>query len=794
MNLTEFAGWLLAVTLLVLGSGGSATASSDTTSPITPASTSQAANNGFKGLIGKQIRDSKPHWDKRVTAKPGSPNILLILLDDVGFADWGPFGAEIDTPNLDQLAAHGLRYNNFTTTAVCSPSRAALLTGLNHHSAGLGWLANMDTGFPGYRGEIHKNAVTLPEVLKENGYSTMMVGKWHLTNSDHLSVVGPYDSWPTQRGFERFWGYLDGETNQWMPAYLYRGNEVIEVPRDGSFYFPDAMTNTAIQMLKDQRAASRSKPFFLYYSTAAAHAPHHTKPEDRAKYRGAYDQGYDLIRAGRLSRQKALGIAPENTELAPYNPGVKPWNTLATDEKRVSARLQENYAAFIDNTDQQIGRLIAYLRDAGELDNTLIILTSDNGASKEAGTAGTTMATRYLHGIPDTTEKNLEDYENIGGPNSHPNYPHGWMQASNTPFKYSKATTHGGGVRAPLIIYWPEKIIGKGIRTQFHHINDLAPTILEAASITPPAKYKGQKVKPIEGTSMAYTFTVGRSPDRKTEQYYELAANRAYVSDGWKIVTYLPRNQAYDSVPWELYNLKQDFSEAHNLADRYPEKVKALEAKWWAAAERYDVLPIDDRPIMEKGRGAMALVENIGFKQFVYSPGISTIHNIHAPILTGRAFSITAEFDRSSDKEEGVIVAQGGYDVGYTFFVQNNRLHYEVNIGGYRTVLKSTGELPAGKITVRAIFKLGPQAQGSMAKENNQETDGDFSAHSLPRGTLSLYINDKPSGAGHFAPPVPFNTWEGLDVGRDQSTPVSKAYAVPFTFEGRLDKVVYDIH
>lgn len=751
-----------------------------------------AASSQFTGEVGDTIHTLEPHWNTPVSAKYDSPNILIIMLDDVGFADLGAFGSEIQTPNIDELAANGLLYNNFTTTAVCSPSRAALLTGLNHHSAGVGWLANMDTGFPGYRGEIHPNAITLPEVLKENGYSTMMIGKWHLINSDHLSSIGPFDAWPTQRGFERYWGFLDGEANQWMPAYLYSGNELIEVPQDGSFYFPDAMTDMAIQMLKDHRATSRTKPFFLYYSTGAAHAPHHTKPEDRAKYFGAYEQGYDAVRAARLARQRELGIVPANTQLTGYYPGVTNWDELSADDQKVSKRLQENYAAFIDNTDQQIGRLVRYLKEAGEIENTIIVLLSDNGASKETSIQGTTMATRYLHGIPDSTEKNLEDYDMIGGPETHPNYPLGWMQVSNTPFQYAKATTHGGGVRDPLIIHWPAKITDKGaIRRQFHHINDLMPTVLEAVGVKMPTSYKGLTPKPLEGVSMLYSFQDGEAPDEKTEQYYELAGNRAYVSDSWKIVTYVPRGQSYDSVPWELYNLREDFSESNNLADKYPDKVKELEKKWFAAAKRYDVLPIDDRPIMEKGRGAMALIENVRYRHFEYEPGMSTIHNIQAPILTGRSFSITAKIDGFKEAQEGVLVALGGYDVGYSLFVQEGRLHYETNIGGYRTKLYSSGKLPSGQVEVQVHFAIGKAGHDTAHK---QQTDGDFSAHELPQGELTLLVNGKVVGSKHFAPPVPFNVWEGLDIGRDLRTPVSKAYSSPFKFQGELVNVIFEIH
>jgi len=757
--------------------------------------TGTTGNSDFQGITAKHISDATPHWVAPATAKPESPNVLVILLDDAGFSDFGSFGAEIDTPNIDQLATNGLRYNNFTTTAVCSPSRAALLTGLNHHSAGVGWLANMDTGFPGYRGEIHPNAVTLPEVLKENGYNTLMVGKWHLINSNHLSVAGPYDAWPTQRGFERYWGFLDGESNQFTPAYLYAGNEVIQTELPEDFYLPRAMTDKAIQMLKDQRAVSRDKPFFLYYASGGPHAPHHTLPEDRAKYRGKYDQGYDTIRAKRLAKQKALGVAPDNTVLTGYYPGVTPWKSLGDDDRKVSARLQENFAAYVDQLDQQIGRLVDYLRESGELDNTLIIVTSDNGGSKESGVPGTTMATRYLHGIPDTTEKNLEDFELIGGPDSHPNYPSGWMQVSNTPFQYAKATTHGGGVRAPLVIHWPAGIKKEekgAVRSQFHHINDLMPTILEAAGIEHPHQYRGRTVKPMEGISMAYTFSDGDSSSRKLNQYYELAANRAFIEDGWKIVTYVPRNQPYNSMPWELYNLNEDFSEAHNLADQYPEKVQELEAKWWAAAERYDVLPIDDRPIMKKGAASMKRKKNLRYKHFSYQPGINTVHNIQAPTLIGQPFSISAKLTRGERDQEGVIVAQGGYDVGYTLFVKDNRLHYEVNIGGYRNTLVSTRELPTGKVTLQVSFKPGKPHEGTA--KSTAETDGDFSARHLPQGTITLYMDDKAIGAKHFAPPVPFNSWEGLDIGLDRRTSVSKAYQAPFAFEGEIESVDYNIH
>ncbi|MFT5481386.1 MAG: arylsulfatase A-like enzyme [Halieaceae bacterium] len=746
-----------------------------------------------EGAKPTSSRYAEPVWEQEPSAPESAPNVLVIILDDTGFADFGAFGSEINTPGIDRLSAEGLRYNNFTTTAVCSPSRAALLTGLNHHSAGVGWLANMNSGFPGYRGEIRSDVMTLPEVLRENGYNTFMVGKWHLTNSAHLSAAGPFDSWPMQRGFEQFWGILDGESNQWNPAYVYEGNRVIDVPQDGSFYFPDAITEQAIDMLRAQRAASRSKPFFLYYATTATHAPHHTLPRDREKYRGRYDEGYDVIRSKRLAKQKALGIVPENTELTPHYPKVKPWSELADDERLVSARLQENYAAYLDNTDQQIGKLIAYLEESGELDNTIIVVTSDNGASKETGTVGTTMATRYFNGIADTTEKNMRDIDKIGGPETHPNYPHGWLQVSNTPFKLAKATTHGGGVRDPLIIHWPQGIEEGGeIRPQFHHINDITPTILEAIGIDMPASFRGESLRPIEGTSMAYTFNESPHKSRKTEQYYELEANRAYVADGWKIVTRIKPGQPYDSVDWELYNLNEDFSENNNLAAQFPEKVKVLEKKWWEAAERYNVLPIHDEPIIKRAFRSLARMGSVNYKRYDYNPGADTIHNIHAPLLYGRNFTLVANADRDSTEQEGVLAAMGGYDVGYTFFIKDNHLYYGANIGGEYTQVRSSQPLPKGRIELQAKFSRDENDKQSE-KNGEASSDGSFSHRGLRTGKMTLLVDGKVIGSAPFLRPVPKSTWEGLDIGRDQRTAVSKEYRAPFPFQGTLESVHYRI-
>jgi arylsulfatase len=758
--------------VVCLACAGWGRTSPESTAAAPPASLAADARS-FAGRIERGVRESTPAWEASRRAPAGSPNVVIVLADDLGFADLGSFGSEIATPNIDRLAAAGLRYRNFSVTGVCSPTRAALLTGLNHHSAGVGWLANMDGGYPGYRGEIAADVPTLAEILRDAGYSTLMLGKWHLTHSDHMSVAGPFDSWPIGRGFERFWGYLDGETNHWMPPFLWSGNEIVQPPDDGSFFFPDAMTDRAIEMLRDLRAADPDKPFFLYYAPHVAHAPHHTKPEDRARYRGAYDRGWDALRAERLARQQQLGIAPDNARLAPYYPGVRPWDELAPDERRMAARLQENYAAFVDNLDQNLGRLIDWLERRGELENTLFIVTSDNGASREVAGIGSWNALQYYHGISSTLEDNLAHYEEIGDAGTHPHYPHGWMQVSNTPFRWAKTMTHGGGVRAPLIVSWPARIRTAGeIRAQLHHVIDLAPTVLEAAGVDPPSARHGRPARPMEGVSLVYSFDAAGAPSRRREQYYEMEGHRGYVADGWKIVTHRDPDQAWDDPAWELYHLEQDFAEYDDLAGQHPEKVAELEAKWWRAAERYQVLPVDDRSPMERGRTSFARMRSFGRKRFVYEPGTNTVDRIRAPLLAGRSFTVTARVARRSAGEDGVLVALGDRASGFAFFVQHDRLHWLVNRAGYELGISSPDTIPAPASELAFEFERGADGRGGVAR---LRVDGALLAEqSLPTA-------------------VPSMSWEGLDIGRDLRLPVTPRYAAPFAFEGDLEEVTFEI-
>ena len=728
-----------------------------------------ASGSDFAGYIGRDVRDSTPHHLEETRAPENAPNVVVILVDDMGYADLGAYGSEIDTPAIDRLAASGLRYRSFTVTSICSPTRASLLTGLNHHSVGTGWLAEHDYGYPGYRGEPSRNALFLSEILGDAGYATMMVGKWHLTRLSKSGRFGPHDSWPTGRGFQRYWGFLDGETGQFFPKILHRGTEPADYPKDGSFYFPDAMADEAIAMLRDLRMEHPKRPFFLYFATGAPHAPHHTKPEDRAKYLGKYDVGWDVIREQRLARQNESGLVPKGTRLASYSPDVAAWSELSVDQRRMYARFQENYAAFVDNLDQNVGRLLGYIESMGELDDTLVIFLSDNGGSREVGPEGSwNTAGHFFHGQPATTAENLEHYDEIGDVNTHPHYPRGWMQASNAPFVHGKRSTYAGGVQVPFIVSWPNGIEARGeIRNQFHHVIDVVPTVLELTGVDHPARLEGRESMPLEGVSMAYSFGDADAPSTRRAQYYEIEAQRAYYADGYKIVAWRPQTKRYDEVKWELYDLRSDFSESIDLAAEHPDKVRDLERRWWEAAERYNVLPVDDTPLFVKGWPPEEI------KPFLsYRPGTPTIRDGFQPSLRGQAYEIRADIVRPTGREEGVLAANGSVETGWSLFVQNGRLVYENNLPRVGTRIESTRQVPQGASSVG--FRFTPDGKSPLS------------------GTGTLLIDGKEAGEGILPMSVEF-TNEGLDIGRDTLTAVSGSYTSPFAFTGELKEVAFEI-
>jgi arylsulfatase A-like enzyme len=727
----------------------------------------------FGGQIGRTWQDSDPWWPPDSAPPAGAPNVVFIVLDDVGFAQLGCFGSDIETPHMDAIAGGGLRYNNFHTTTLCSPTRACLLTGRNHHSVGMATIAEATNGFPNSRGRVTTRAGLLSEILHEHGYNSFAVGKWHLVDAHQQTMAGPFDHWPLSRGFDRYYGFLGGDNNQWNPDLIYDNHRVDPpaTPEDG-YHLSVDIVDKGIEFVRDQQSAAAGKPFFLYVAFGAAHAPHHAPREYIERYAGRYDKGWDAVREEWFARQKELGIAPASADLAPRDAVVKAWDDLSDDQRRLYARMMEVYAGFMTHTDDQVGRLVAFLREIGQWDNTLTVLISDNGASAEGGDHGLVSEWMYFNRIDATVDGNLARSHELGGPTTYNHYPIGWAQAGNTPFQWYKRWVHAGGVRDPLAIQWPARIRDPGaIRSQYHHVVDIAPTVLEAIGVEAPATIHGIPQLPIEGTSFAYTFDEPDAPTRKKVQHYEMFGNRAIWVDGWKAVAAHQRDVHYvmpspfDEDRWELYHLDEDFSELHDLADEQPDKVAELVERWWAEAGKHNVLPLDDRGMFRARRPQPQTV-------FTYYAGMSGIHPIAAARTWARNHTITAEVERASASEEGVLLALGGRFAGWTIFVKNNRLVYEYNfVEQERFVATSTAEVPIGTSTLQMRFDLTDRA----------------------RGRATLLINGNESGSVDVTRMCLVTGLEPLDCGRDTQTPVSPSYESPFDFTGRLRRVVLEL-
>lgn len=698
-------------------------------------------------------------------------NIVYIVLDDMGFSDLGCYGSEIKTPNIDRLAQNGLSYNNFHVTPLCSPTRASLLTGRNHHSVGMGLLSNFDLGpdVPGSRGKISSSAGTVAEILKENDYSTFAVGKWHLTPTYEETPAGPFHNWPLGKGFDRYYGFLEGMTDQYNPSLVY-DNHNVEPPKKPDYHLSEDLVDHSIKFISDHASIFPEKPFFMYLAFGAQHSPHQVSQSYIDMYKGTYNKGWDRIREERLERQKSLGIVPKDTELTERNPGVKEWDNLTPDEKRLFERFQETYAGFLTHTDEQIGRFVDFLDAIGQLDNTMIVFLSDNGASQEGEFDGILEQTSYFNGIPTTAESILPLIDEIGGPNTQPNYPRGWAQVSNTPFKLYKQTTFDGGIHVPLIYHFPNRIKDVGtIRNQFHHVIDVTPTVLDLAGISTPEEIKGIKQMPLHGVSMEYTFDEPKVQTRRETQYFLMVAQRAIWHEGWKAISFHTKGTPFEDDQWNLYNTNNDFSQTNDLAAKFPEKLAELQDIWFREAEEYGALPMVDKSIElfayvspdDKVRSRT---------EFTYYPGMS--HNLAAPPIFNCSYTITVPIERPSKDSEGVLIAHGNQYSGYTLYIQNNRLFYEYNYVGTVYKIESNLEVPVGKSTVHYDFsKTGLlQGKGSLFIDNHQVGEVD-----LPR-TLPFFISV-----------------EGLDVGRDAYLPVSKNYADmgDFAFSGNFQKVEF---
>jgi len=738
--------------------------------------------------IGETFKDSRPGTISLVKAPTGAPNILYILIDDAGYGQWGTFGGQVPTPNLDRVAKMGLRYTDFNTTSLCSPTRAALLTGRNHHSAGTGVVVELGDGYPGYSGQIPKSTAMFAEVLRQNGYSTAWIGKNHNVADWETSIAGPFDRWPNLQGFDYFYGFVGGEMDQWDPV-LYRGNQRVslEIPmgKKGDYTLNDSLADDTIRYIKQEKSVTPDRPFFVYYAPGATHAPHHVPKEWIDKFKGQFDQGWDKYREETYQRQLKLGVIPPGTKLTPRPKEIPAWDSLTPDQKRVEARLMEVFAAYTAQTDYEVGRVLDALEDVGQLNNTLIFFeVGDNGASMEGTLNGAFNEIATLQGVQEDTDFLLKHMDQFGTANAHNHIPVGWAWAVNTPFQWGKqVASHFGGTRNPLVIAWPDRIKDAGgLRSQFHHVIDIAPTILEAAHLQEPTEVNGVKQKPYEGVSMVYTFDDAKAAGRHHIQYFEMFGNRALYKDGWIAVARHGRlpwqtlggsTGDFDHDDWELYKLDNDYSEADNLASKYPDKLKELQGDFLVEAKKYNVFPLDDR-FAERGDPRLRPNLIAGRTHFVYYPG-ADIPEPSAADTKNKSHSITATIEVPKAGADGVIVAEGGTSAGFTVYVKGGKPVYEYNYFGQQHYkISGTSTLPQGPVTIKVDFK----SDGGIGKG----------------GLVTMFVNGKKAAEGRVEKTV-FGrfSFENLSVGADTGSPVSDTYESPFAYRGVIKKVEIDI-
>ena len=742
----------------------------------------------FNGKI--DARDtSKADWPQRPKARAGAPNVVLILLDDVGFGATSVFGGPIDTPALQQLADGGLRYNRFHVNALCSPTRAALLSGRNSHQMGFGNIAELAAGYPGYNSLWPKESASVAEVLKENGYSTAAFGKWHNTPMWEINAAGPFDRWPTGLGFEYFYGFMSAQTSQWEPT-LYRNTLPVDplTARHAGEHLTTDLVDDAVGWVHRHDALASAKPFFLYFATGATHVPHHVPEEWVAKYKGKFDDGWDVLRQRSFERQKQLGVIPANTELTPRPKEMPAWDSLTVEQKKLVTRQMEVYAGFLAQTDYEIGRLLAGIRADGHNEDTIVFyIPGDNGSSAEGGLEGRD-GVNVDGKAPGVTER-LEKIDDLGSELFLNHFATAWAWSLNTPFQWAKeVASHLGGTRDPLIVSWPGHVTQTGgIRSQFTHINDVAPTIYELASIRPPTEVNGIKQTPLEGVSFAYTFDHPDAPGRHKTQYFEMLGSRGIYKDGWWAGSFdhipwptdqSPFNSAPEPKPWELYHLDEDFSQAHNLAAQYPDKVKELEALFDSEAQRNHAYPLE--PL----RNDVPFITNAK-TSFTYRSGQQPIPAASAPRVSQRGHVITADLNIPAGGATGAIVVEGGRYGGFTLYAKSGSLIYESNINGHRVgQVVSSERLPAGKVTV--VLEFTPDSPVTVQAGGVPFTP----ARPVP-GVITLSLNGKAVGSGHI--PGIGNNSDTFDIGYDRGSPVSASYTSPFTFTGEVEDVRVDL-
>ncbi|MFV0476920.1 MAG: arylsulfatase [Parahaliea sp.] len=747
----------------------------------------------FQGKIDKTYVDSAAAFPQGVQAPLGAPNVVLIMLDDVGFGQTGTFGGPTPTPNIDKLAAAGLRYNRFHTTAICSPTRAALLTGRNHHTTGFGIITELATGFPGYDSILSRNTATVARILRDNGYSTAMFGKNHNTPDWETTSVGPFERWPTGFGFEYFYGFHGGETSQWEPQ-LYRNEIAVEpakTPAEG-YHLTADLTDEAIGWISRHESIAPDKPYFVYLATGAVHAPLHAPKEWIDRFKGQFDQGWDKLREETLARQKQLGIVPANTQLTPRPAEIEAWDSLSDDARRLYARQMEAFAGFLAHTDYHVGRLLQAVADSPDADNTLIIyVVGDNGASAEGSVTGTLNNMMTQNGIPDTVAQQLPLIDEIGIPEHENHYAVGWSWAGSSPFQWMKRVpSHFGGTRNGMVISWPKTITDKGgLRSQFSHVIDIAPTILAAADIEAPKTVDGIEQIEMAGVDIHSTFASAEAPAVRDTQYFEVGGHRAIYHNGW-VAT------AFHGVPWvltgshgftdpkyntwELYNIEEDFSQSNDLAKQYPDKLEELEALFDQEAQKYGVYPLDDRFVERAFTKRPSMTA--GRTRFSYTDTVTRISEASAPRIYQRSHKITATLTIPEGGAEGVIIACGGTSAGYTLYIKDGKLNYDYNFFGKKLYhVASTEKLPTGEVEVAMHYEQQPFR---FLKE-------------VTGGAAQLFINGKVVGSGDIEQVVPgrFSITETMDIGMDLGATVSPAYRDrrPFTFSGKIHHVDFEL-
>jgi len=752
----------------------------------------------FGGQIGLSVADSKPYWPPNIVPPEGAPNILLIMTDDAGYGVSSTFGGVIPTPTMDRIAKMGLRYTQFHSTALCSPTRAALITGRNHHSVGFGIISEMATGYPGYDSTIGVENATIGEILKQNGYATSWFGKNHNTPSYQYSTAGPFDQWPSGMGFDYFYGFMGGETDQWTP-WLFRNHTQIFPWKDKpGFNLITGMADDAINYLHELDAAAPEKPFFVYYVPGASHAPHHPTQEWIEKFKGKFDMGWNELRQQIFANQKRLGVIPEGTQLVPWPEGqeeysgakLPKWETLNDDEKKLFARQAEVFAAYVAYTDHEIGRVIDAVEDMGKLDNTLIIyVTGDNGTSAEGSTVGTPFELAAIQGVDMTVEEQLKYYDQWGGPMTAPHMSVAWSWAFDTPFKWTKqVASYFGGTRQGMVVAWPNRIKDQGgIRHQFHHVIDVVPTILEATGIRAPAMVDGIAQKPIEGVSMAYTFDNANAdvPTKHNTQYFEMFGNRAIYHDGWMACTRPPQPpwlmglakfpEVVNGYTWELYHIDEDFSQANDLAASNPDKLRELQELFFVEGTKYQVFPLDNtvlqrlltpRPSYTAGR-----------KKFVYTHPIAGLPNPNAPNTISKSYSVAAEIEVPEKGTSGMIVTDGGRFGGYGLYLLKGKPVFTYNRLSIERYRWEGPELSPGKHTLLFDFEydgggFGKGGNGTLYVDGTQ-----VDAKKIPNTIPNLLTID-----------------ESFDIGVDTRTGVDdNDYQVPFPFEGDIEKVTIEL-